>query len=475
MKILGYVMAKNEWPLLGLSITHAISSGVDHVVVVNHESSDETAHGLVALEMYWPGKVTTISADGPFLQEATTALISSVVEAQFFDWIYVFDADEFILPGEGLTLAASLRSIDEECDAVRFEVHQWVSPWDFDDLDLQGYSRIRQRSVPDGSSDQSGSRLGREIESGRLNFFDVPFPSKVIVRGRNAHLLSAGAHSLRTGSPVHEKSVDPNILRVGHLPLLSRRRLGGRCEQGKALREAGFSEDHGWQSQMLSRLLESGELDAFWLRHSDHQSGVGTGLRSQCPKTVTDDALSSILTDASAKLREVLDSCASYPEEAQERFRAPDFDLQWKMATEAVRKQQVERDKLLWQLHIIELELGATIRERDKANRDLLELRSEHKEAIHEISRLIDEISKVSALEAQLLLLEDYVQLERSKVFDLTKQLESEMTRAYRAQQRVLELRQVRAEIMEIRASTSWRLGSAITSPVRKIRSLLKR
>ena len=97
-RILGYVMARNEWPLLGLSVMHALNSGIDRVAVIDHCSDDATREGLRALKSFYSEKIFVYRLDDPrYLQEATTALVMALVDADSYDWVYVFDADEFVL------------------------------------------------------------------------------------------------------------------------------------------------------------------------------------------------------------------------------------------------------------------------------------------------------------------------------------------------------------------------------------------
>jgi hypothetical protein len=462
-RILGYVMARNEWPLLGLAIVHAFASGIDHVVVVDHASSDGTVDGLRMLKSHWPNELTIIRLkETPYLQEATTAVVATALDAQSFDWVYVFDADEFILIGGELSLSSVLASVKNNCVAVRYEIDQWVAPADFDDLEPAEYQRIERVAVTADTAWSSGALRGREIENGQLNFFDVPFPSKVIVRGEYAHLLVAGAHSARSVRPASQARIDPTIMRSGHLPLLSRRRLDLKCEQGRALVEEHFPEDHGWQSQMLFRLRENGDLGSFWARHSIASESGLTASNGQSVRTRVDSSLSLALSRAAEQLLEILNA---EQQSLSKGGRTETEGATWQLAIDAVRKQQVAYENLerLWKSAVELFEVGQ--RELAAVSEDL----RKERDALH------SQTEYLRAVEANLSESEESLAVERSRVFDLTKQLEKEMTRAFSAEKRVLELRQVRTEIMEIRASTSWRLGLAITSPVRKIRSLLKR
>ena len=101
-RVLGCVMARDEWPLLGLAVDHALHGHVDHVVVVDHGSTDGTRSGLLGLQTQQPDRITLVRLDDTaFTQEAVTALMVAVGSGVPADWIYVFDADEFILPEGG--------------------------------------------------------------------------------------------------------------------------------------------------------------------------------------------------------------------------------------------------------------------------------------------------------------------------------------------------------------------------------------
>ena len=72
-----------------------------------------------------------------------------------YDWIYIFDSDEFLLTQSEQSLPDILQSIPEDVDAVRYQIDQWVVPQDLDDLDVDQYIRIKQRAYPQNSSQQS--------------------------------------------------------------------------------------------------------------------------------------------------------------------------------------------------------------------------------------------------------------------------------------------------------------------------------
>ena len=120
-KILGYVITKNLWPTLGLSLVHAFRMGCQHVIVVNHQSTDATSSELEKFKSFFQNRLTIINLDlKQFLQETTKKIILSGFCGDLFDWIYVFDNDEFLLSQSEQSLPDILQSIPEDVDAVRY-------------------------------------------------------------------------------------------------------------------------------------------------------------------------------------------------------------------------------------------------------------------------------------------------------------------------------------------------------------------
>lgn len=304
--ILGYVMARDEWPILGLSVIHALNMGVSRVVVVDHGSTDATPGYVRRLQDAIPDRMVILRNDHPdYLQEETCRLVLRSERAEQYDWVYVFDADEFALTGSGERLPDLLGSIPGNVDAVRYELDQFVAPCDMDDQDLRDFSRIRTRSFPNNFLAMPGDLQCDELARGGFNFFDMPFPSKVIIRGSSEMYVGSGAHQVKGAASLEEMRIDTARLRVAHLPLLSRRRLELKSKQGAALVQAGFPKGHGWQSQAIRQVHEANLLDDFWRVHSISQDITPTP-RAALPALADDDALPKALECAAAQLRQLL-------------------------------------------------------------------------------------------------------------------------------------------------------------------------
>lgn len=295
-------MSRDEWPLLGLAIVHALDHHVDDLVVLDHGSVDATPAGLSALQAVYPGRLRVVRSDAPdYPQEAATGLLLQVGGVTAYDWVYVFDADEFLLAGPG-GLRAVLAGAAADVSAVRYELHQWVAPTSFDEADLAAYPRLRHRAEP---TVESTAETQGAIERAELSFFDVVFTSKVVVRASASLWIAAGTHAVTFPLGVHESGAPPEALRAAHLSHLSRARLSRKARLGQAHIDAGMPADHGWQNQMLRRLELRGELDEFWTRHSipdDRSSAPRTG----GPLVIVDDSLCEPMRSATV----VLQACA---------------------------------------------------------------------------------------------------------------------------------------------------------------------
>ena len=299
----GVVMARDEWPLLELSITHALLHHVDRVWVIDHASADGTAEGLRRLAAVWGDRLIVMRLEAaPFFQEAVVNTLLELVNPRADDWVYPFDADEFAIAPAATPLRDVLAEVGSQYAAVRYDIDNWVVPIDFDHTDRRQYAGLHCRALPSLFVDLGAELTGDEIRCGTMNFFDVPFPPKVVVRGGLGGWLAAGAHNLKPYRPEHELAIDRGRFRVAHFPLLSRDRLRLRVQQGRDLIAMNFPSWHGWQSQMLARLDREGLLDAFWSRHS---IGADVAAESGCrPTVVRDDTFSQAVQRTLAWLDE---------------------------------------------------------------------------------------------------------------------------------------------------------------------------
>lgn len=268
-KIIGIVEARNEWPLLSLSISNALMYHLDEIYVLNHMSIDGTIEGIEKLKNLWVGRIHLFNYyDDHDWQEAATSIFMEMVQSARPDWIYIFDADEFMLTQSQQSLKEILGSVDQEYAAVLYNVQNWVSIENFQEIHLNHYKRLLYRSVPDLSITADPETIIDEIKNGNWNYFDVPFASKVVFRNHPECWVAAGTHFLKNPADVPTLELGSNLLKVAHFPLLSKNRLQKRGLRAQQKIKDGYPPAHGWQSHLVYWFLQNGLSEQFWQAHS---------------------------------------------------------------------------------------------------------------------------------------------------------------------------------------------------------------
>jgi hypothetical protein len=101
------LIVRDEADIVGENIAHHLALGVDRIIVTDNGSTDGTKDILSDLAR--GGAVAVAHEDGPFRQvEAAHAMVEEARDRYRAAWVSAFDADEFVVPPDGETLAAHL-------------------------------------------------------------------------------------------------------------------------------------------------------------------------------------------------------------------------------------------------------------------------------------------------------------------------------------------------------------------------------
>jgi hypothetical protein len=304
--VIGIIKARNEWPLLGLCIIHALDNHVDDILVIDHASSDETGVGIAELQKKYGSRIQVLHLDkGPLQEQALYLLLSKLIDRDKHDWIYHVDADEFLISSNGEQLGSLLREVPESVDIVRYEVLNFVAPSDFQEDDLDRYQGLTYRSVVERRYPKDVEKTIEDIEALKSTFFALEFPSKVVYRTRSKFWAIAGSHAHIGYDPADEHTFDANEVFVAHLPFLTRDRLLRRAVHGRDLREAGYPKTFGWQSQIVDRMQERNKLEDFWAIHSIIESS--NQIRQDLPKVVNDQRLAGLFDSSIEIFKDVIE------------------------------------------------------------------------------------------------------------------------------------------------------------------------
>lgn len=269
IKIVGVVQCKNEWPLIALSTTHALINHVDEVYVLNDSSTDETHKGLSELSKYFKNRLTVINhTNGKFNQYIERNILISIARKSNPDWIYIFDSDEFIISSNNAGLSEILSKIADNYIAVRYNLSNFVSLRYFDKYDLNSYKKLCYESKPINNLKIKPQKCFDMVYNGSLNFFDIPFSSKVIVRNDSKIFLSKGSHDIIQFYKPPQPTIFCDEIYAVHLPLLTLQKLKNKSETGYKHTLNNESKNTGWQNQLLYKIDKEGWLTKFWEKHS---------------------------------------------------------------------------------------------------------------------------------------------------------------------------------------------------------------
>ena len=122
--IVGICMVKNEQDVLDTVLRHLLAEGVDHLIVADNLSTDNTPHILNDLEAC--GAPITVIQDPvlAYVQDSKMSRLARRAYEAGADWVLPFDADEIwygVDPqtGEPCRIADALSQVDDEIQVVR--------------------------------------------------------------------------------------------------------------------------------------------------------------------------------------------------------------------------------------------------------------------------------------------------------------------------------------------------------------------
>ncbi|MEI6709639.1 MAG: glycosyltransferase family 2 protein [Actinomycetota bacterium] len=264
---LGVMAVQNEWPLCGVSISYALDNHVDRIVVIDHNGEDETLFGLAHLQGLYAERLAVVRVEAQVWDQASIYELGILVlDPEPEDWIYLFDADEFLLVSSGESLREVLDEL--ESDVVSYAVENWLVPNDMDLSNLDAYLRITTRSLPTKGHEVTHEQM-EELEDLKSNYFDYTFQPKLINRLRAGQRYSEGAHALYKGTTSEKNlGVAQERFYAVHLPFASWDRLVMRAQRGQEVIASRVDRNFGWQSQMVARLRATGKLATFWETHA---------------------------------------------------------------------------------------------------------------------------------------------------------------------------------------------------------------
>jgi len=220
LKIVGIFVVKNEWPLLALSISHALINNCDEVIVIDKGSSDSSVAGMRKLQKLFPDRLHIFEYLGPFYQAAIVGAGIRIAREIDADYCLALDADEFLVMKSGISLKEYItqKMLDSDYTSIRVRVENFVVPRKFNEHNLMDFAAINFRANPTQNQiSASPSDLIRMITSNEIGILENHFWNfKVILKMSDSAFVTPGNHQTTKAAPIYFASQEEIVW--AHVP-----------------------------------------------------------------------------------------------------------------------------------------------------------------------------------------------------------------------------------------------------------------
>ena len=345
VKVNAVYVVKNEWPLLAVSISHALTNYADKVIIIDTGSEDGIFEGIKVLQTFWRNRIELYRCDQEiFDQTPLTNLLVEASKEDQADWTMILDADEFFVHENYGEFLEKLSQTDPKWSSYAIKVINFIVNEEHEDSNLDAFGKIGHSVVGQNSISINDNNYPLRVLSGEIPLQFRTTPDKILVRNSSDVFISQGSHQLVFGDGIwwekHDSSVSAGIFLGGmicHLPHTSERRLVSRrkrnfFDQQETIHRLNFgnfkSED---TASLRSTAVLSEKNKERWL-----QSGV----------IAVDESFAQSIAPVISKLEKIWSqlALAKFSKDAQSSF--PD-SLDLKIVSQIIRKYHT-RAETLW-------------------------------------------------------------------------------------------------------------------------------
>lgn len=234
-------VVKDEWPLLALTVSHALLRYADNVLIMDTGSTDGTFAGLEELKQYFPNRIHTyiLDHDGPFDQAPLANILLSISETLGGAWTVFLDADEFLYAPNYDELKKVIFEESGTFIAVAVPVSNYAPNERFQEIDIDSIhgNFFQLKTLP--YQEYSEEYLFEQITNKKDYLISsISTPDKLIVKNCSESFISQGNHQILFGDGIYWKSWDGRAAtaaslgwRIFHLPFTSLRRFENRLKR----------------------------------------------------------------------------------------------------------------------------------------------------------------------------------------------------------------------------------------------------
>jgi hypothetical protein len=250
MRLVLVMLARNEADVIAPALRWHLANGVDHAIVLDHDSTDATPDILSDLARN--GRVTHLRRSGLYAQaEMTAELVRLAAEKHGADWVIPCDADEFWSFSDG-SLKDAIADIGH--DVIRVRTLNFI-PTKLDDLnETDPVLRMRHK-------------VARPPHVPKIPYLLKPTMDKVMFAVRGFRSIEMGNHSvvLERQTTAHDARMS-----ISHYPLRSQEQFFAKVIHGGAALEANksLSQLSGYHWRRWYKLYRLGRLEQEWGRQN---------------------------------------------------------------------------------------------------------------------------------------------------------------------------------------------------------------
>jgi len=257
VKVIGISLVRNEADIVGITVAHHLSQGLDEVIVLDNGSTDGTGEVLRELAEK-DGRVTWRRDDSPFDQASLTTELAREAHRKGADWVLPFDADEFWC-AEGGDFKKLLAG--SKAGALRVRPITFVQARGQHDSTPEALLTMTRRLTEAVPANENSPRPAESNEVGSLQ---TAAGHKWISRPTKEIKIGRGNHRVRG---VRGECVECDKIVFLHAPLRSKALLESKVERSRRLTEAGKTRGarRVWR---WTHLIEEGKLDQVWAANS---------------------------------------------------------------------------------------------------------------------------------------------------------------------------------------------------------------
>lgn len=232
-------VVKDEWPLIALSVTHALMNYAEKVFIIDTGSTDGIFSGIKLLQEMFPERITMLRCAMPIFDQAPLSnILLSLSEETGADWTFVLDADEFFSAPFPETLQQSFSALPGQFLAMAVPVTNFAPFEDFNEIEICSFLNIRARVNTINASQITDEEFTKGVSEGRFLLQQKMTPFKVMIRNNKESFISQGNHQLFFGDGKYWEKWDSRVgsgmihgWTILHIPYTSHSRIERRLER----------------------------------------------------------------------------------------------------------------------------------------------------------------------------------------------------------------------------------------------------